>query len=106
MIVYNISIKIDIAIEADWVQWQKQEHIPDIMASGQFSDYKFFKLLEEENDESVTYIVQYFAPSIENYNYYTRHIAPQLRQKAFDKWGHQFIAFRSVMQVVNWICKD
>ena len=67
MIVYNISMKVDPAIEKDWVQWQQQEHIPAIMATGQFSDYKFYKLLEEQTDESATYIVQYFAPSIENY---------------------------------------
>ena len=45
MIVYNISNKVETAIEADWVQWQQQEHIPAIMASGQFTDYKFYKLL-------------------------------------------------------------
>ena len=101
MIVYNISIKINRAIEDEWVNWQKQEHIPDIMASGQFSDYRFFKLLEEENDEGPTYIVQFFATSIENYNHYIIHIAPRVRQKAFDKWGSQFVAFRSVMKVVD-----
>ena len=101
MIVYNISMKVDSAIEKEWVEWQRQEHIPAIMASGQFSEYRFFKLLEEENDEDTTYIVQYFAPSIENYTYYITHIAPQLGQKALDKWGNQFIAFRSVMKVVD-----
>jgi hypothetical protein len=58
------------------------------MASGQFSEYRFFKLLEELNDEDTTYILQCFALSIENYNYYILHIAPQLRQKACDKWGN------------------
>ena len=101
MIVYNISIKINGVIENEWVKWQKQEQIPDIMASGHFSDYRFFKLLEEENDEGPTYIVQFFAPSIENYNQYITHIEPRLRQKAFDKWGSQFVAFRSVMKVVD-----
>ncbi len=101
MIVYNISMKVNAAIEKDWVEWQHQEHIPAIMASGQFSDYRFYKLLEEENDEGATYIIQYFASSIENYNSYITHIAPQLRQKAFDKWGNQFIAFRSIMKDVE-----
>ena len=101
MIVYNISNKVEIAIESEWVQWQQQEHIPAIMASGQFTEYKFYKLLEEENDESATYIVQYFAPAIENYRNYIHNDAPRLRQEAIDKWGNRFIAFRSVMQVVS-----
>ena len=101
MIVYNISNKVETAIEADWVQWQQQEHIPAIMASGQFTDYKFYKLLDEDDDDCATYIIQYFAPAKENYHNYIRTVAPQLRQKAFDKWGSRFIAFRSVMQTVK-----
>ena len=101
MIVYNISNKVELAIEADWVQWQQQEHIPAIMASGYFTDFKFYKLLDQNDDESTTYIVQYFAPTIEDYHNYIRSVAPQLRQKAIDKWGSRFIAFRSIMQVVK-----
>ncbi len=101
MIVYNISNKVDLAIEADWVQWQLKEHIPAIMASGQFTDSKFYKLLGDEDDDSATYIVQYFAASVENYHNYVHNFAPQRRQEAFEKWGDRFIAFRSIMQVVQ-----
>ncbi|HET6993500.1 MAG TPA: DUF4286 family protein [Chitinophagaceae bacterium] len=100
MIVYNISMKVDLSIEKEWVAWQKNEHIPDIMATGQFTDYKFYRLLEEEND-AATYVIQYFAPDIQHYNKYMDSFAVGLRKKAFDKWGNKFIAFRSVMQVVN-----
>lgn len=101
MIVYNITIKIDPAIETAWIQWQQQEHIPDIMASGQFSHYKMFRLLEQDDSEGMTFVVQYFAPTLDNYYRYVGEFAPALRQKAFDKWGDRFIAFRTVMQVVD-----
>ena len=101
MIVYNVSMKVDPVIEHDWVQWQQQEHIPAMMAAGQFSDYKFYKLLEEENDDSATYVLQFFAPSMESYQYYISNFAPQLREQAFAKWGNLFISFRSVMKVVE-----
>lgn len=101
MLIYNISIKINAAIEKEWVKWQQQEHIPEIMTSGQFSEYKFCKLLEQEDDESATYIVQFIAASYEKYQYYIKHFAPLLRQKALDRWGDQYIAFRSIMEVIN-----
>jgi predicted ATP-dependent endonuclease of OLD family len=101
MIVYNITIKITPEIEKDWVAWQKSEHIPDVMASEQFTEYKFYRLLEQENDDGITYVVQYFTSSIENYNCYIDETAPLLRQKAIEKWGNKFIAFRTLMQVVN-----
>jgi Domain of unknown function (DUF4286) len=101
MIVYNISMKIDPSIEKDWLQWQQQEHIPAVMASGQFTAYKFYRLLEQDDRDSITYIIQYFASSLKNYRSYSEQTAPLLRQKAVDKWGNKFIAFRTVMQAVN-----
>ena len=101
MIVYNITIKIEPAIEAEWIQWQKEEHIPEIMSSGQFSNYKFYRLLEQDEIDGITYIVQYFAPDIDHYNKYIHAFAPALRSKALNKWGNKFIAFRTVMQIVN-----
>lgn len=101
MIVYNITVKIDPAIEEPWIKWQQQEHIPDIMASGQFTQWKMFRLLEQDDTEGMTFVIQYFAPSLENYNKYIEEYATALRQKAFDKWGNRFIAFRTIMEVVN-----
>ena len=101
MIVYNITIKIAPAIEEEWVNWQKDEHIPDVMSSGQFTENKFYRLLEQNETDGITYVVQYFASSLENYNRYMNDRALQLRQKALDKWGNQFIAFRTVMEVVH-----
>lgn len=101
MIVYNISIKIKSGIEKEWIEWQKKEHIPEVMASGQFTGYKFYRLLEQDDPDEITYVVQYFASSIEKYQHYIKHTASTLRQKAFDRWGNQFIAFRSLMQVVD-----
>ena len=101
MIVYNLSIKVSPKIHKDWVQWQKQEHIPAIMATGYFTANKFFRLLEQDESEAITYIVQYFAPSIKEYDAYITKEAPLLRKKAIEKWGDQFIAFRTVMETVN-----
>lgn len=101
MIVYNITIKIPPAVEQDWIEWQKREHIPEVMATGLFTEYKFFRLLEQDESEGITYVVQYFSDSFENYEKYIEKHAPLLRDKVLKKWGDQFIAFRTVMQVVN-----
>ena len=101
MIVYNITNKVMHEIVTEWLQWQKEEHIPEIMRTGLFTEYKFFRLLEQEEEEGLTFVVQYFTPSIENYQRYINEFAPALREKAMQKWGHQFVAFRTVMEVVN-----
>ncbi|MEI9943971.1 MAG: DUF4286 family protein [Chitinophagaceae bacterium] len=101
MTVYNITLKVSPEIEKQWLLWQTQEHIPDVMASGCFTDHKFFRLLEQDESEGATYVVQYFAPSLEDYERYINQVAPVMRQKLLDKWGNKIIAFRTVMQVVN-----
>jgi len=101
MIVYNLSIKIEASVEKDWLHWQLQEHIPDVMATGYFTEYKFYRLLEQDDTESATYVVQYFAASLNNYQQYIERNAPLLRQKIKDKWGDKFVAFRTIMEAVN-----
>jgi len=101
MIAYNITYKIIPVIEKEWVTWQQREHIPDVMASGLFTAYKFFRLLEQDEADGITYIVQFFASSPEQYHAYLEKKAPLFRQKALDRWGDKFIAFRTVMEVVH-----
>jgi len=96
-----MSIQIDPLIEKEWVQWQKQEHIPEVMASAQFVDYKFYRLLEQDETESIFYVMQFFAATEGHYKKFIQEYAGDLRQKAFDRWGDKFIAFRTVMEVVH-----
>jgi len=101
MFVYNVTIKVKTEIYYDWMHWLKNEHIPEILATGCFQEAKILHLLEIDESEGPTFAVQYFAESKAAYNQYIEKHAPLLRQKSFDKWGDQFIAFRSFMQIVN-----
>ena len=101
MIVYNVTIKIVNAVHADWLQWLKEEHVAEVIHTGCFTQATILRLLEVDDTEGPTYAIQYFAESKALYNNYIENHAATMRQKSFDKWGNQFIAFRSVMQVVN-----
>ncbi len=100
-IVYNVTIKVDPQIEEQWIDWQKNVHIPEVMATGLFSDHKFFRLLEQDEADGITYVTQYFSPSIDNYKKYIDEFAALLNEKAVAKWNHQFVSFHSVMKIVN-----
>lgn len=101
MIIYNVTIKVADTIAADWLAWLQQEHIPDVIATGCFTHATVLHLLEVDDTEGPTYAVQYFAESRALYNLYIEKHAAAMREKGYVKWGNQFIAFRSVMQVVN-----
>ena len=101
MIIYNVTVKVDGGIADAWLEWLLNEHIPEIMATTCFSDYKVVRLLEIDDTEGPTYAIQYHAESKALYNKYIIKHAEIMRQKSYNKWGERFMAFRSVMQIVK-----
>jgi hypothetical protein len=59
------------------------------------------RVLETDDSEGVTYAVQYFCNNWEQYAEYIKRFAPDLRQKAVDRWGDQIASFRTLMEVIN-----
>lgn len=100
-IIYNVTVKVDAGIAGAWLKWLKEEHIPEIMKTGCFSSYQIVQLLEVDDSEGPTYAIQYGAESKADYNRYVTVHAPRMQQQSYAKWGDRFIAFRSVMQVMN-----
>lgn len=100
MIIYNITTKVAASIAPDWLRWMQQDHIPAVMATGCFTEYKMVRLLEVDDSEGPTYAIQYHAAGKADYEHYLSEYAAALRKDAFDKWGNNFISFRSLMEVV------
>ncbi|MBI1779915.1 MAG: DUF4286 family protein [Sphingobacteriales bacterium] len=101
MVVYNITLKVEPSIAPQWLQWQKEVHIPDVMATGLFDSFRFYRLLEQDETDGPTFIVQYFAKSKENYEEYIGKYASVMRRKLTDKWGDRLVAFRTLMETVQ-----
>jgi hypothetical protein len=98
MIIYNVTVKLEHDIATEWVQWMKEEHMPDLMNTGLFLDCRLCRLLEQDEVEGVTYVAQYFCESMEQYNKYISAYAQQMREKGFSRFGNKFIAFRTLME--------
>ena len=101
MMLYNVTVKPEAAIHEPWLQWMRETHIPEVVATGCFTHAVILRLLEVDDSEGPTYAIQYHAESKALYNRYIEKFAGDMRQRAFEKWGNRFIAYRSVMQVVN-----
>ena len=101
MIIYNVTIKVEHSIAENWLIWLKENHIPDIIGTGCFTHATVLRLMEVDEAEGATYAVQYHAESNVLYTRYIEKSSDEMRKKGTDKWGDKFIAFRSVMQVVN-----
>lgn len=101
MLIYNVTIKVQDSIKEEWLIWLQEEHIPELIKTGCFTEATVLQLLEVDDSEGPTFAIQYQCISKALYNRYIENFADSLRQKSFDKWGDQFIAFRTLMKVVN-----
>lgn len=99
-LIYNVTIKVSHAIQADWLRWMQEEHLDEVVATGCFTQARLLHLVEADDEEGVTYAAQYEAASKDDYDRYIQVHADALRKKGYDRWGDGFIAFRTLMQVI------
>lgn len=99
MILYNVTVNIDDSVHDEWLRWMKNEHIPEVLATGLFIDCKIFRI--KSDDEGNTYSIQYFLDSMEDYERYAREHAPALQLKHTEKYKDKFTAFRTLLETVE-----
>ena len=100
MIIYNVTSNIDGSIHDQWLIWIK-EHIPQVLATGCFTEAKLTRVLVEEEIGGVTYSVQYRAKSREDLDTYYKHYADGLRQDALKHFTDKVLAFRTELEIID-----
>jgi hypothetical protein len=100
MILYNVTVNLDPSIHEDWLQWMKTKHIPDVLATGMFTENRFLRVLSTEEGEGFTYSIQYTALSMEHYERYRAEFAPALQAEHTARYRDQFVAFRTLLEWV------
>ena len=100
MILYNITVKVDAEIHEEWLDWMFKTHIPEMMATGTFLDYRVCKLLHEEEDGK-TYAVQYFSTDLDTLLSYQRNHARHLQEAHANRFPGRYVAFRTVMEILQ-----
>jgi hypothetical protein len=98
MIIYNVTVKVEPTLAAEWVQWMKETHIPELMATGLFEGHRLCHLLETDESEGVTYVAQYYLPTEKDYRQYIDQYATEMRERGLKRFGNGFVAFRTLME--------
>ena len=101
MIIYNVTININNSVAGEWLQWMKDVHIPDVMATGMFLENHIYRVLADEDSGGFTYAIQYFCSDMEKYEQYQRDFAPALQAEVTKKYADKFVAFRTLLQLVK-----
>lgn len=97
-VIYNVTVSVDYDVAEHWLEWMKEEHIPEVMETGHFIESKISKVVGHE-DGGLTYAIQYLCQNMEVYEAYQANFAPTLQAKHTEKFGSQTVAFRTLLHV-------
>lgn len=98
MIIYNVTVNIDIDVHDDWHSWMCEVHIPDVMNTGLFQDARFSRILAEE-EGGKSYSIQYLCKDMDTFERYQAEFAPALQQDHTKRFEGKFVAFRTLLRV-------
>ncbi|MEZ4917953.1 MAG: DUF4286 family protein [Saprospiraceae bacterium] len=101
MLLYNVTVTIDLDIKSDWLKWMKETHIPDVMSTGMFISYRMSQLLNHEHTDSEIFSIQYLVKDQAHLDRYQTEFAPSLQQDHSQRYSGKFATFRTLMEVLD-----
>ena len=100
MIIYNVTCNVEVSVSEDWLQWIKKIHIPAVIQTGCFHTAKIHQVISE-NENGVTYAIQYSCYNMKNLHKYQSDFALEL-QKEHQLWyGDHVTTFRTLLDQVH-----
>lgn len=100
MYIYNVTINVVEEAHEEWLQWMKEEHIPQMLDTGKFTKALMTRVLVEEAMGGITYSVQYTTKDKASLEAYYNENATELRA-ASKRFKDKFVAFRTELEVVS-----
>lgn len=97
MIIYNVTSIIEDDIHQEYIKYMETIHMPEVMATGKFTDCHLLKLTEPVN-EGITYCAQYITDDTEKLADYRENYSPKLQELIQQKFGDKLVSFRSVLE--------
>ncbi|MGI9545618.1 MAG: DUF4286 family protein [Flavobacteriaceae bacterium] len=101
MLIYNVTINIDESVHDAWLKWMTEVHMPDMLATGKFTEAKMCRVMVEEELGGITYSVQYTSPNRNTLNRYFAEDADKLRKDGMDRFEGKFVAFRTELELIS-----
>ncbi len=100
MYIYNVTINVQESVHDKWVKWMRQEHIPQMLATGKFTKALMSKVLVQEPMGGITYSVQYTTESKALLERYYAEDAKKLREES-KQFKDKCVSFRTELEIVS-----
>ncbi len=100
MILYNVTVNIDEAVENKWLEWMRKTHIPDVLKTNCFIECTISRIKAEE-EGGKTYAIMYTSESKDKIDLYQSKFASSLQNDHNKLFAGKFAAFRTFLEVIE-----
>lgn len=100
MVIYNVTVQVEDAIQEEWLHWMRSSHIPDVLATGLFARCNLMRVVSDE-DQPATFAVQYECADLATLERYRQDHAPALQRDHTERYKGRFVAFRTVLERIE-----
>ncbi len=101
MVLYNVTVTLELSIHEDWLRWMLETHIPDVMITGMFISYRMSRLIGHDHNDAEIYTIQYLLKDLDHLTRYQQEFAPDLQRQVRERYEGKFEVFRTIMEVVD-----
>jgi hypothetical protein len=98
MILYNITFKVDHQATASFKQFLEEEHLPDVYAFKLVESHQLYRLLEQDDSESITLCLQYFLPDLGTYRQHEELLDYSFKKQIKKQFGDKVLYFSTVLK--------
>lgn len=98
-VIYEITATVQASLGAEYEQFMRDEHIPDLLATGLFTEAELL------SDGKSTFRIMYVSNSRADLDRYLTEFAPSMRQRSLDRFPAGVEISRAKWNVVQtWEC--
>ena len=101
MVIYNVTTHVESSIEKSWLNWMKEKHIPEMLATKKFKAARIFKVISENDKGGVSYAAQYHCDNKKSLEQYLNDFEIKLEEDAVNKFGDRIISFTTELELIE-----
>tara|TARA_B100000963_G_scaffold290632_1_gene260530 strand:+ start:725 stop:1042 length:318 start_codon:yes stop_codon:yes gene_type:complete len=100
MIIYSITTAIETAIDEKWVEFMQKTHIPSIMNTGLFVDFRFVRIIPSQGVD-LSYNLQLRCKGYAELNRFRSENEPKIDSLIKQNFEGKYATFQSVLDQVS-----
>lgn len=101
MIIYNTTYSVSDKVYGSFLKWVKEKHIPQMLASGYFSESRLSRVLSDEGQEGTSISVQLTAENISAVNKWREQYGDLFEMEISSLFSVDVLYFATFLEIIE-----